>query len=123
MLTTHAEVEEALFAWSDADPTGDSVTGTSLVASIGEHGVDRGQSLRAIDCRAELRSRMAWLREEERIVLIRWYLQGASIQEIARDLARSHANVWRLRREAIASIICFDAGELNEGQDEGAYDA
>jgi len=116
MLDTFAEVERALGRY--ADPLQPR---TSSVTVLSGH---RGHStfpfhpslLDELEEREELRRRMACLPYEEVYVLIRWYIEGAKPEDIARGLQRSRRHVYRRRSAAVADLA-------NLGSAEGLGDA
>lgn len=69
------------------------------------------QLVEGSDDRAELRRRMAWLSHEEVVVVVRWYLERAHPEVIARDLARSVRHVYRCRTDAIERLVALGQGD------------
>ena len=116
MLESFPAVERALHCFSDPyQPRTSSVT----TVPQGRAGADRfpfGPALLdRLDERSELRARVALLDDEARIVLARWYLEGARPEVIARDLRRSTRHVYRVRTRAVEAIVAM--GRVDEFAD------
>jgi DNA-directed RNA polymerase specialized sigma24 family protein len=110
VLSAFTEVEWALRRYTDAyQPR----TASIMQTPTGKGGSDRFPFRPALidrlDERTELRARMALLTHEEREVLLRWYVEGASVQSIAQTMGRSTRHVYRLRTHAIEAIIALGA--------------
>jgi DNA-directed RNA polymerase specialized sigma24 family protein len=106
MLETTMAVERALRRYTDPfQPKTSSVTTLggrpgSFQASPFHPGL-----LDDLDERAELRRRMAWLPDEEAIVLVRWYVEGARPEVIAEALGCSVRHVYRRRATGLAAVV------------------
>jgi DNA-directed RNA polymerase specialized sigma24 family protein len=68
--------------------------------------------LEDLEARAELRARLASLKAVERRVVVRWYVEGASPADIARDVGCSERHVRRLRASAIRHLV-----EMGDGSE------
>lgn len=116
MIDTFADVERALGRYADPlQPRTGSVTVLS-----GHRGPStfpfHPALLDELEERAELRQRMACLPYEDAYVLIRWYIEGATPDDIARGLHRSRRHVYRRRSAAVADLVRL-------GSTEGLADA
>ena len=116
MLETFPAVERALQCFTDPyQPNTSSIT----TVPQGRAGAERfpfGPALLdRLEERKELRARMAWLDPEARVVLARWYLEGARPETIARDLRRSVRHVYRVRARAVEQIVAL--GQADEFDD------
>ena len=116
MLDSFGAVEEALRCFADPyQPR------TSWITTIprGRAGADRfpfGPALLdRLEERTELRARMAWLDQEAKVVLARWYLEGARPETIAKDLRRSVRHIYRVRARAVEQIVAM--GRADEFDD------
>lgn len=106
MLSTFAEIERGLARYNDAfQPR------TASFVSVGGSGRGPGGEvfhptlLEDLELRAELRARLSWLDHEERLVLLRWYIESRPVQVIARELGRSVRHVYRVRNRAMERIL------------------
>lgn len=108
MLDSFSSVERALARYTDALQP---ISGSISAAPTGRSGGDRfpfhPALLDGLEERAELRWRMAWLQEEEALVLVRWYIEGARPDVIARDLGRSVRHVYRYRTAGIERLVAL----------------
>jgi len=116
MLETYPAVERALQCFTDPyQPR----TGSITTVPQGRAGADRfpfGPALLdRLDERTELRARIAYLDHEARVVLARWYLEGARPETIARDLRRSTRHIYRVRTRAVEAIVAM--GRADEFDD------
>jgi len=107
MLDTFPDVERALGRYTDPlQPRTGSVTVLS-----GKRGPSpfpfHPALLDALEERAELRRRLACLPDEDVYVLIRWYMEGANPDDIARGLRRSRRHVYRRRSAAVAGLAAL----------------
>jgi DNA-directed RNA polymerase specialized sigma24 family protein len=116
MLETPSDVEHALWRYTDpTQPASASVTVIPSSGSTGSRGAFERNVLEGLDERQELAARMAWLEPEERAVLVRWYVEGAKPDTIARGIRRSVRHVYRVRGRALHRII--DLGDTAEFSD------
>ena len=111
-LETFPEVERALRTYADAyQPRTSSIT----TVPQGRAGADRfpfaDALLDHLDERHELRVRMAWLDAEARVVIARWYIEGARPEVIARGLRRSVRHVYRVRARAMEQLAAMGCNE------------
>jgi DNA-directed RNA polymerase specialized sigma24 family protein len=114
MLDSFASVERALGRYTDAfQPCSGSISAVPSARSGGDRFPFHPALLDGLEERAELRRRMAWLPEGEARVLIRWYIEGAHPDAIARDLGCSVRHVYRRRAAAIERLVAMGtAGEF-----------
>jgi DNA-directed RNA polymerase specialized sigma24 family protein len=108
ILDSFASVERALARYTDPlQPR----SGSICALSTGRPGFDatpfHPALLDDLEERAELRRRIAWLEEEAAIVLVRWYIEGARPETIARELDRSVRHVYRRRTDAIRLLVAL----------------
>jgi len=109
MLDTPFAVERALTRYTDPlQPRTGSVT------TIPRGGGGAGSSspfhpalLGELEERGELRRRLAWIGDEEAVVLFRWYIEGAKPEVIAKEMGRSLRHVYRRRGTALSAIIAL----------------
>lgn len=107
MLDTYAAVVRALVRFTDPlQPRTGSVTVASGRPGNGELPFHPAL-LDGLEEREELRRRMACLPDEDATVLVRWYVEGASPEVIARDLRRSRRHVHRRRGAAVAALVAL----------------
>ena len=117
MLASYPAVEEALWRYADAyQPrvAGDFTT-IPRGRSSGDQLPFRNAFLDRLDERSELRARLHWLDREEQIVVLRWYVEGAKPEVIARHLGRSVRHVYRVRARAVERLV--DLGRDDEFAD------
>jgi DNA-directed RNA polymerase specialized sigma24 family protein len=122
MLETFAAVERALQCFTDPyQPRTSSIT----TVPQGRAGAERfpfGPALLdRLDERSELRTRIHWLDPEARIVLARWYLEGARPETIARDLHRSVRHVYRVRTRAVEQIVAMGCADEFDDADVAEF--
>lgn len=108
MLSSFTEVEWALRRYNDGyQPRTSFIMQTPSGKGGGDRFPFRPALIDRLDERAELRSRMALLAHEEREVLLRWYVEGASVSSIAAVMGRSTRHVYRLRNHGIEGIVAL----------------
>jgi hypothetical protein len=114
MLDSFASVERALARYTDPlQPCSGSISAVPKARFGGDRFPFHPAVLEGLEERAELRRRMAWLEDEEVLVLVRWYVEGARPDIIARHLGRSVRHVYRYRAAAIERLVALGtAGEL-----------
>jgi len=122
MLDTFATVERALQCFCDPyQPR----TGSITTVPQGRAGADRfpfGPALLdRLDERSELRTRITWLDPEARIVLARWYLEGARPETIAKGLHRSVRHVYRVRTRAVEQIVAMGCADEFDDADVAEF--
>lgn len=106
MLDTFAAVERALGHYTDPlQPRSGSISAAPTARSGGDRFPFHPALLDALEERTELRRRMAWLEEDAALVLVRWYIEGARPEAIARELGRSVRHVYRHRAAAIRLLV------------------
>ncbi len=116
MLTSYPVVEDALWHYADAyQPRSSSITSIPSGRITGERLPFRAAFLDRLEERAELRNRLALLDPEERTVVLRWYVEGARPELIARGLGRSVRHVYRVRSRAVERLA--DLGRDDEFAD------
>jgi hypothetical protein len=118
MLDTFLSVERALSRYTDClQPRTGSVTALcrSGGGSAGSGSPFHPALLEDLEEREELRRRMAWLSDEEAVVLFRWYIEGAKPEVIAAGLGRSPRHVYRRRSSAVTAIVAL--GRRDDFQD------
>lgn len=109
MLDTADRVIRALLTYTDWwQPN------TSSIYQIGSAGRDRRLHhgipvglLEHLDERSELCRRMQDLPDQDRRVLILWYVRHLSADEIARELGISRRQCFRRRSNAIRKVVGF----------------
>ena len=112
MLDSFAAVERALAHYTDClQPHTTSVSALSRHGSGGERFPFHPALLDDLEERTELRRRMAWLDHEEAVVLVRWYVEGATPETIARHLARSVRHVYRCRVAGIERLVALGSAD------------
>ena len=108
MLETFPAVERALQCFTDPyQPRTSSITTVPQDRASADRFPFGPALLDRLDERSELRERMAWLDQEARVVLARWYIEGARPEVIARDLRRSVRHVYRVRARAVEAIAAM----------------
>lgn len=108
MLETFPAVERALRTFTDPyQPRSSWVTTIPRGRSGGDRFPFGPALLDRLDERTELRARIAWLAPEARVVLARWYIEGARPEVIARDLRRSVRHVYRVRARAVEQLVAL----------------
>jgi DNA-directed RNA polymerase specialized sigma24 family protein len=108
MLDSFASVERALARYTDPlQPRSASISAVPTARTGGDGAPFHPALLDELEERAELRRRMAWLEEEAAIVLVRWYIEGARPEAIARGLGRSVRHVYRRRADAIRLLVAL----------------
>jgi hypothetical protein len=106
VLDSFASVERALARYSDPlQPRSGSVGVGPATKPSGDRFPFHPALLDGLEERAELRRRMVWLDNEEAVVLVRWYVEGAHPDVIARELGRSVRHVYRHRVTAIECLV------------------
>jgi FixJ family two-component response regulator len=70
-----------------------------------------GGSVDPVEIDHELRRRLAWLTQEEAVVVSRWYVQSTRPEAIAASLGRSIRHVYRVRASAIHRIVALGQAE------------
>jgi hypothetical protein len=124
MLDTFPSVERALSRYTDClQPRTGSVT--TLCRSGGGSGSSASPFhpafLDDLEERDELRRRIAWLPDEEAVVIFRWYIEGAKTEVIAAGLGRSPRHVYRRRSSAVAAIVALGRREDFEDADVSEF--
>ena len=124
MLDTFASVERALSRYTDClQPRTGSIT--ALCRSGGGSGSSGSPFhpalLDDLEEREELRRRIAWLSDEEAVVVFRWYIEGAKPEVIAAGLGRSLRHVYRRRSSAVAAIVALGRREDFEDADVSEF--
>lgn len=110
MLDSFPAVERALGRYADPfQPRGGSVAVLHRRAGEGRFPFHPAL-LDELEEREELRRRMAALSPTDAVVLVRWYVEGALPEAIARDLRCSRRHVYRRRRAAVAALVEAGAG-------------
>ena len=108
MLETFPSVERALRCYADPyQPHTSSITTIPQTKAGGDRFPFHESLLDNLEERAELRARMAWLDHEAKVVIARWYLEGARPEVIARELRRSVRHVYRVRSRAVESLAAM----------------
>jgi hypothetical protein len=108
MLATYPSVERALSHYTDCfQPRTGSVTTLGGGKGSGSGNPFHPSLLEGLEERTELRRRMAWLDGEEAVVLVRWYVEGAKPEVIAKSLGRSLRHVYRRRSSAIEALVAL----------------
>lgn len=116
MLDSHPAVEEALWRFADAYQVRTaSITTVPSGRASGDRLPFRAAFLDRLDERSELKARLAWLDHEEQVVVLRWYVEGARPEAIARGLGRSVRHVYRVRARAVERLV--DLGRDDEFAD------
>lgn len=116
LLDSYPAVEDALWRYADAYQVRTAtVTTIPSGRASGDRLPFRAAFLDRLDERSELKARLAWLDREEQIVVLRWYVEGAKPEAIARDLGRSVRHVYRLRARAVERLV--DLGRDDEFAD------
>jgi hypothetical protein len=117
MLDTFVSVERALSRYTDClQPRTGSVTALCRGGGSGGSGSPFHPALLDdLEEREELRRRIAWLSDEEALVVFRWYVEGAKPEVIAAGLGRSPRHVYRRRSSAVAAIVAL--GRRNDFED------
>jgi len=106
MLDTYGAIESALRHFADpVQPRTGSVTTVPSGRSAGERVPFHASLLERLDERQELKARMQWLDDEEQVVLLRWYVEGARAETIAHHLRCSVRHVYRVRARAMARLV------------------
>jgi hypothetical protein len=124
MLDTFVSVERALSRYTDClQPRSGSVT---ALCRGGSGGAGSGSPfhpalLDNLEEREELRRRIAWLSDEEAVVIFRWYVEGAKPEVIAAGLGRSPRHVYRRRSSAVAAIVALGRREDFEDADVSEF--
>ena len=124
MLDTFHSVERALTRFTDPlQPRTGSFTTLSRSGggSAGSGSPFHPALLDELEERTELRRRMAWVSDEEAVVLFRWYIEGTKPELIARDLGRSVRHVYRRRTSAIDSIVALGRAHDFEDADVSEF--
>ncbi len=123
MLDTFTSVERALSRYTDClQPRTGSVT--ALCRGGGSDGSGspfHPALLDDLEEREELRRRIAWLSDEEGVVLFRWYIEGAKPEAIAAGLGRSPRHVYRRRSSAVAAIVALGRRDDFEDADVSEF--
>jgi hypothetical protein len=127
VLDTFASVERALSRYTDClQPRTGSVT--ALGGAGGRSGGSGGSGspfhpalLEDLEEREELRRRIAWLSDEEALVIFRWYIEGAKPEAIAAGLGRSPRHVYRRRSSAVAAIVALGRRDDFEDADVSEF--
>jgi DNA-directed RNA polymerase specialized sigma24 family protein len=105
MLDTYADVERALSRFHDmVRPCGGSIVTVPRGKGPARFPFHRSL-LDDLEIRTELKARMACLDERSRYVLLRWYIEGATADVIARHLRCSARHVHRLRTSAVEALV------------------
>jgi DNA-directed RNA polymerase specialized sigma24 family protein len=114
MLDSFASVERALGRYTDAlQPPSGSISAVPSARSSGDRFPFHPALLDGLEERAELRRRMTWLPDGEAVVLVRWYIEGARPDAIARHVGCSVRHVYRCRAAAIERLVAMGtAGEF-----------
>jgi DNA-directed RNA polymerase specialized sigma24 family protein len=116
MLDSFPSVERALTRYADQwQPSTGSVSVVPTTKPNGDRFPFHPSLLDRLEERTELRRRIGWLEHEEAVVLVRWYVEGARPDAIARDLGRSVRHVYRYRVSAIERLIAL--GRADEFED------
>ena len=116
LLESYPAVEEALWRFADAyQPRSSSITTVPSGRITGDRLPFNAAFLDRLDERSELKARLAWLDHEEQIVVLRWYVEGAKPEAIARHLGRSVRHVYRVRARAVERLV--DLGRDDEFAD------
>jgi DNA-directed RNA polymerase specialized sigma24 family protein len=111
MLDSFASVERALARYTDPlQPRSGSISTVPTVKPGGRFPFHPAL-LDGLEERTELRRRMLWLQVEEAVVLVRWYVEGARPEAIARDLGRSVRHVYRYRVAAIERLVALGTAD------------
>jgi hypothetical protein len=107
MLDSFEAVERALRRYTDAlqPRTSSIMTGLASGSKGGDRFPFRASLLDELEIRAELRARMSLLERDESYVLVRWYVEHATVAAIASDLGRSVRHVYRVRNNGIEKIV------------------
>jgi hypothetical protein len=114
MLTTHDDVIRALLRYTDWwQPSTSSVFRVGRRSGYASDGI-RGGLLDTLPEREELSRRMSFLGDRDRRVLYLWYLRQLPVQDIARELKIGRRQCFRLRSNAVNTLV-----EL--GDPESAY--
>jgi hypothetical protein len=112
MLDTFASVERALTRYTDVlQPRTSSVSTLSRTSAGGDRFPFHPGLLDDLEERSELRRRLRWLEDEEALVLLRWYIEGARPELIAGALRRSVRHVYRRRVSAIERIVALGSAD------------
>jgi DNA-directed RNA polymerase specialized sigma24 family protein len=108
MLASYASVERALTHYTDRlQPRTGSVTSPGGGKGSAGRNPFHPALLERLEERTELRRRIAWLAPEEAVVLLRWYVEGAKPDRIARDLGRSLRYVYRRRAAGLDTLVAL----------------
>jgi len=116
LLDSYPAVEDALWRYADAYQVRTAtITTIPSGRSSGDRLPFRNAFLDRLDERSELKARLAWLDHEEQVVVLRWYVEGAKPEAIARHLGRSVRHVYRVRARAVERLV--DLGRDDEFAD------
>jgi hypothetical protein len=125
MLDTFPSVERALCRYTDClQPRTGSVSVLSRSGGGGSGGSGspfHPSLLDDLEERDELRRRIAWLPDEEAVVLFRWYIEAAKPEVIAAALGRSPRHVYRRRTSAVAAIVALGRRDDFEDADVSEF--
>jgi DNA-directed RNA polymerase specialized sigma subunit len=91
---------------------------TASVYQVGSANRDRNLSegfrsglLDHLDERSELRQRMELIEDRDRLLLVLWYVEQLSVEDISRRLRISRRQCFRRRSKAIRTLV--EAGETD----------